>query len=194
MSRVSLTPRILVVIGLAVAAAFWIGYASRPIAQPRAAPAAALAVDLDHPHQTVQHEPAARPARTADEEAYALALWKVHQSVKTHAARMAFAGLYYKIGEIDRQEVKNRVAPLTDLYRQALDQARAITAPQSLQVQHQRYVEALQLYQQASIDMIKVAEDADDAHLLQAQTQSERASTVVLEIGEELWPGEYKPN
>jgi hypothetical protein len=42
--------------------------------------------------------------------------------------------------------------------------------------------------------MIKVAVDGRDAHLIEAQVMSERASGLTLKVGETLWPGEYKPN
>jgi hypothetical protein len=118
----------------------------------------------------------------------------VHEIVKTNAARMAFAGLYYKTGDIDRDEVKKRVAPLTDLYRKAGNQARDIGVPASMRATHDRYLQALALYEQASVEMVRVADDGKDEHLLLAQDKSEKASTAVLKVGEELWPGEYKPN
>jgi hypothetical protein len=137
---------------------------------------------------------AMRPALTAEEETYIAALWKVHEIVKTNAARMSFAGLYYKTGDIDRSEVKNRVAPLTPLYQKASEQARRIGVPDSMRSTHEQYLAALALYEQASIEMTRVADDGKDEHLLSAQAKSEKASTVLLKVGEQLWPGEYKPN
>jgi hypothetical protein len=57
-----------------------------------------------------------------------------------------------------------------------------------------RYAVALQLYDRASQEMVKVALDGKDAHLLQAHEMSEQASGILLEVGEQLWPGEIKPN
>jgi hypothetical protein len=71
---------------------------------------------------------------------------------------------------------------------------RALEAPPSMQPTRDRYAGALVLYRDASQEMIKVARDGKEAHLLKAQEMSERAAGVLLEVGEELWPGEIKPN
>jgi hypothetical protein len=39
--------------------------------------------------------------------------------------------------------------------------------------------------------MVKAGSDAD---LVEAQEKSGRASTLTLVVGDQLWPGEYKPN
>jgi hypothetical protein len=57
-----------------------------------------------------------------------------------------------------------------------------------------RYLGALQLYANASQEMVKIAQDGSEAHLLKAQEMSEKASGVLLEVGDDLWPGEIKPN
>ena len=49
-------------------------------------------------------ESAERPAVTAEEEAYARALWPIHAQVKQNAVKMTFAGLAYKLGDIKREE------------------------------------------------------------------------------------------
>lgn len=135
-----------------------------------------------------------RPALTAEEERFAGALWEIHESVKLSAARMSFAGLYYKIGDIPKEEVKIRVEPLTKVYRDAAQRARTINTPASFRELRDHYVEALRLYEEASIEMLKVAERGNDEHLIAAQSKSEKASTALLEVGNQLWPGEYKPN
>ena len=114
--------------------------------------------------------------------------------MRTAAVRMTFAGLTYKMGDGDRASVKTKVAPLTELFAQAESDLRALETPASMQALRQRYGAALQLYGRASQEMIKVAQDGNDAHLLQAQEMSERASGILLEVGEQLWPGEIKPN
>jgi hypothetical protein len=42
--------------------------------------------------------------------------------------------------------------------------------------------------------MLKVAEDGNDRHMVDAQAMSERASEYLLKAGDVLWPGEHKPN
>jgi hypothetical protein len=135
-----------------------------------------------------------RPALTADEERFAQGLWKVHSEVRTAAVRMTFAGLAYKTGDADRASIKTKVAPLTPLFRQAEGEVRALNAPSSLQDSREQYLQALRLYSSASQEMVKIAQDGKDEHLLKAQEMSEKASGLLLQVSEKLWPGEHKPN
>lgn len=135
-----------------------------------------------------------RPAQSAADERFSQALWDIHADVRTAAVRMTFAGLSYKLGDSDRASVNNKVAPLTTVFRQAESQLLGLDAPASMQETRSRYASALQLYTAASLEMIKVAQDGNDAHLLKAQEMSEQASGILLEVGEQLWPGEIKPN
>ena len=135
-----------------------------------------------------------RPAMTAAEEAYAHALWPVHAQVKQDAVKMTFAGLAYKMGDIKRGGVKDRVALLTPKFDSALAEINKLQPPASMRELHTEYVEAIKLYRDASVIMVKVATDGRDAHLVEAQERSEKASTLTLKVGDTLWPGEYKPN
>lgn len=135
-----------------------------------------------------------RPAHSAAEERYAQALWGVHAEVRTAAVRMTFAGLSYKMGDADRASIQTKVAPLSAVFTQAEQQLRALDTPASMRELSQSYAAALARYREASLEMIKVTQDGNDAHLLKAQELSEQASGVLLEVGEHLWPGEIKPN
>ena len=135
-----------------------------------------------------------RPAHSAAEERFSQALWNIHSDVRTAAVRMTFAGLAYKMGDGDRASVNTKVAPLTAVFREAESALRSLDAPASMQETRNRYASALQLYGDASQEMVKVALDGKDAHLLKAQEMSEQASGILLEVGEQLWPGEIKPN
>ncbi|MBC8008159.1 MAG: hypothetical protein H7X76_08960 [Prolixibacteraceae bacterium] len=139
-------------------------------------------------------EAAERPAVTAEEEAYARALWPIHAQVKQNAVKMTFAGLAYKLGDIKRGVVKERVAPLTLVFDAALAQAKKLEPPASMQALHQEYMDAILLYRDSSVTMILVAADGRDEHLIQAQKKSTKAAGLTLKVGEMLWPGEYKPN
>jgi hypothetical protein len=135
-----------------------------------------------------------RAAMTSAEEAYAHSLWPVHAQVKQDAVKMTFAGLAYKMGDIKRAAVKDRVAPLTPKFDSALAEISKLQPPASMRVLHGEYVEAIKLYRDASVTMIKVAADGRDEHLIEAQERSEKASGMTLKVGETLWPGEFKPN
>jgi hypothetical protein len=135
-----------------------------------------------------------RPAVTAEEEAYARALWPIHAQVKQDAVKMTFAGLAYKLGDIKRAAVKERVAPLTPMFDSAAAALNKLRPPASLQESHGEYREAIRLYRDSSVTMILVAADGRDEHLIQAQEMSAKAAGLTLKVGEMLWPGEYKPN
>jgi len=66
--------------------------------------------------------------------------------------------------------------------------------PASMGKVHDQYLEALALFETASMEMIKVAADGKVEHLIEAQTMSQRAAEELLIVGDVLWPGEYKPN
>jgi hypothetical protein len=135
-----------------------------------------------------------RPAMTAAEEAYAHALWPIHAQVKQTAVRMTFAGLAYKTGDIGLATVKERVAPLTPTFDAALAQANKLQPPVSMLALHREYMDAIRLYRDSSVTMIKVAGDGRDEHLIQAHEMSSKAAGLTLEVGEMLWPGEFKPH
>lgn len=135
-----------------------------------------------------------RPAVTAEEETYARALWPIHAQVKQDAVAMTFAGLAYKMGDIKRDAVKTRVAPLTPKFDAALAGLDKIQPPASMKKMHENYREAIKLYRDASVIMIRVAADGKDEHLFEAQAKTSKASDMTLEVGETLWPGEFKPN
>ena len=135
-----------------------------------------------------------RPAVTAEEEAYARALWPIHAQVKQDAVKMTFAGLAYKMGDIKREAVRQRVAPLTPAFDSAAVALNKLHPPASIRELHGEYLEAIKLYRDASVTMVKVAVDGRDAHLVGAQLLSEKASGLTLKVGETLWPGEFKPN
>jgi hypothetical protein len=135
-----------------------------------------------------------RPAMTAAEEAYAHALWPIHAQVKQNAVRMTFAGLAYKMGDIGLATVKKRVASLIPTFDAALAQANRLRPPASMLDVHREYIDAIRLYRDSSVTMIKVSGDGRDEHLIRAHEMSAKAAGLTLKVGEMLWPGEFKPN
>ena len=135
-----------------------------------------------------------RAAITPEEETYARELWPIHAQVKQDAVKMTFAGLAYKMGDIKREAVKERVAPLTPIFESAVAAVDTLQPPASMRALHGEYLEAVRLYRDASVEMIKVAVDGRDVHLVEAQKKSSRASDLTLKVGDTLWPGEFKPN
>lgn len=169
----------------AVAALAFVRETRAPAAAPETAAAAT---------SSAFHGEPARPPLSAAEEAYAQALWDVHTRVRTDAVRMPFTGIKYKSGEIDRNEVKKQIAPLTASFTDSLRKVEAIKVPASQQKSHDLYVQALELMRDASVEMVKVAADGKDEHLLKSHELSEKAASNLMEVSAALWPGEYKPN
>jgi hypothetical protein len=132
---------------------------------------------------------------SAEEEAYAAALWPIHSGVvETSAVELTFAGVDYVTQSPDRERLGERVLKLNDVFRGAAAEAQTLAVPRSMQRVHDRYMEALSLYVNASAEMRKTADDGGLDHLLEAQSMSQRAAEDLLIVGDVLWPGEHKPN
>src|SRR3954465_2889863 len=86
--------------------------------------------------------PEARQERAAihtEEETYARERGPVHAQVKQDAVKMTFAGLAYKMGDIKREAVKERVAPLTAIFESAAAALDKIQPPASMRALHGEY-------------------------------------------------------
>jgi hypothetical protein len=138
----------------------------------------------------------ARPARalSADEEAYAAALWPIHREVKLAALSMSFAGITYKTDGRDLARLEAEAKPLARKFKAAIANARALEVPASMRVVHERFLGALSSYEDAADEMVEAAHDGRDQHLIKAQGMSFRAAEDALRVGDVLWPGEYKPH
>ena len=135
-----------------------------------------------------------RPPMSAAEEAFATALWTIHAQVREDAVRMTFAGLSYKMGDIDASTLEARVAPLGKKFDDAVEQIRQLVPPPELAAVHQRYESAVRRYGQASRTMLQTGASHRDQTLLQAQQLSMQSSEDLLRVSDVLWPGEHKPN
>jgi hypothetical protein len=135
------------------------------------------------------------PPLTPEEEAFATALWPMHSEVvEPTAVRLTFAGLVYATDDHDPRKLANTLGPVKETFRAALEKARALDVPASMQSVHQLYLTSLSLYVQASAEMLKTVEDHNDGHMVDAQRMSETAAEDLLKAGDVLWPGEHKPN
>jgi len=173
----------MVALALMAMAAFAIYAALRESSKPAApdVPAATEAV-------------AERPALTSAEERYAQDLWTIHQQVRTGVPRLSFAGLAYKMGDIGKGDIPARIAPVVTMLETARAAMQSLVPPPSLQEAHREYLEAIDTYRQACIEMSSFARDGNEERLVKAQAASERASGALLKVSEVLWPGEHKPN
>ena len=133
-------------------------------------------------------------ALTAEEEVYAETLWNVHSAAKVWAIDLNFAGLLYKTEARDAGKLGAKVQALSGQFAAAESRARAIDVPPSMHAVHEKYLAAIQLYENAAAEMLKTAQDGNDQRLLVAQGMSQHAAEEMLRVGDVLWPGEYKPN
>lgn len=132
---------------------------------------------------------------TPEEEAFATALWPMHSEVvEPSAVRLTFAGMIYATDDHDVKKLAATLGPVHETFRSAVEKARAMDVPASMQAVHDLYVTSLDLYVKASTEMLKLAQDGNEHHLVDAQVMSKLASEDLLKAGDVLWPGEHKPN
>ncbi len=135
-----------------------------------------------------------RPALSAAEEAYAQALWPIHNEVKAGALKMTMSGIQYKTQRLDVGGVRAQALTSLAVYRAAEAQIRALQPPASLLSAHEGYLRAVLLYQQSASEMARLADDHQDRHLLDAFPMSQEAGRTLRSVGALLWPGEYVPS
>jgi hypothetical protein len=162
-----------------------------------AAPVAVLEKSPAKPDFNSMYTAGAAPERrafNAAEEAYSVNLWRIHDKVKTSSVQLSFTGLSYKLKELDRAGVKAKIAPQAEIYRNAMQDLSKLSVPDSLKELHGTYLKAVNFYADAADDMMKIAADGNEQHLLDAHSKTNQAGTLLLKVGAELWPGEFKPN
>jgi hypothetical protein len=134
------------------------------------------------------------PPLTDQEEVFAEALWPLHQeTVEPSAGRLASAGMTFAADDHDANRMAAKLTPLRQVFHDAQAQVAAIPAPPSMQPLRERYVALLVLYEQSATEMLEVARDGDEGHLINAQVESQHAAEELIKIGDILWPGEHKP-
>jgi hypothetical protein len=138
--------------------------------------------------------PTPRPALTAEEDSYAKALWPIHNDVKASALKMSMAGIQYKVGRLDPGGLKAQVEASFETYRQAEGEMLALRPPASLQAVHDDYLNAVRLYQQSALEMVKLYDDQRDDHLIAAFPMSQEGGRALRRVGAVLWPSEYVPS
>jgi hypothetical protein len=135
------------------------------------------------------------PPLTTEEEVFAEALWPLHQEmVEASAGRLASAGLAFVIDDHDAHRLAAKLIPLRQVFHETREKVAMISAPASMQHVRDRYVALLGLYEQSAAEMLEVARDGDEGHLIDAQLKSEHAAEELVKVGDILWPGEHKPN
>ena len=138
--------------------------------------------------------PTPRPARAASEQSYVEALWPIHTSVERAAVRVALGASFYKLQDLSRAELRTRFDEALAVYKAADQHLHGLQPPSSLQARHQTYLSAVQLFEQSTVEMLRMYEDGSDEHLTAGFPLSVEGSDKIRDVGEEFWPDEYPPN
>lgn len=143
----------------------------------------------------------ARPAKAASspafsdaEEAYLRALWPIHGDVERSAVRVSLGTIFYKTGDLERTELKDRLEAALVAYQRAEARINELKPPPSFARAHEDYFAAIRLYEQAAVEALKMFSDGDDAHLILAHPLSHEGSNKIREIGGRFWRDEFPPN
>ncbi|MDQ6673123.1 MAG: hypothetical protein M3069_20675 [Chloroflexota bacterium] len=161
-----------------------VGFAVSREAAPPAQDIAASRLELPTP----------RPARATSEQTYVEALWPIHTNVERAAVRVALGASFYKLQDLDRAELKTRLEDALAAYRTADQRLRTLQPPQSLASRQEAYLNAVQLFEQSTVEMLRMYEDGSDEHLARGFPLSVQGSDKIREVGQEFWPDEYPPN
>jgi hypothetical protein len=159
------------------------------VAVSREAAPAAPAVAANRPAL-----PTPRPALARNEQTYIEALWPIHTEIERIAVRVALGASFYKLNDLSRDELKTRLLDALAAYQAANQRLRAITPPQTLQPRHDTYVTAVRLFQESTLEMLRMFDDGSDEHLARGFPMSIEGSDKIREVGAQFWPDEYPPN
>jgi hypothetical protein len=135
-----------------------------------------------------------KPPFTRAEEAYIQALWPVHGEVERNTVRVSLGKIFYKTGELGKQELRARVDTALASYRRAEERIQALQPPPSLQREHDEYLAAVRLFQQSAFETLKMFDDGNDDHLLAAHPLSQEGTDKIREVGVKFWQDEFPPN
>ena len=138
--------------------------------------------------------PTPRPPRASAEQSYLEALWPIHTSIERVVVRVALGASFYKLQDITRAELRTRLDDALAAYRTAGQRLRALQPPGTLQDRHQSYLSAVQLFEQSTLEMLRMYDDGSDEHLYRGFPLSVQGSDRIREVGQEFWPDEYPPN
>jgi hypothetical protein len=154
------------------------------------------ATTTGHKPTSALSRPAATPppALTRAEEAYIQALWPIHGEVERSTVRLSLGKIFYKINEMGPAALKGRVDTALATYRRAEAWLNALQPPPSLERAHNDYLAAVRLFQQSAVEVLKMFDDGNDAHLLAAYPLSQEGSDKIRAIGSQFWRDEFPPN
>ena len=169
-----------VLIGLGAIIGFSV---SRELASPATSSGAAAQVRL-----------ASRPALTADEQAYVAALWPIHGELEVAAERIALGTIFYTTRDLERAELRTRLDQALASFRAADSKLGTLNPPRSMESSHAGYVSAVSLFEQSTVEMLKMFDDGNDDHLQTGYPLYLEGTNKVRDLGGTFWPDEFPPN
>ena len=94
----------------------------------------------------------------------------------------------------ERAELRTRLEDALAEYRTADQRLRTLQPPQSLAGRQEAYLSAVQLFEESTVEMLRMYDDGNDEHLARGFPLSIEGSDKIREVGQEFWPDEYPPN
>jgi hypothetical protein len=107
---------------------------------------------------------------------------------------MSLGTIFYKTGDIERMDLKRRLDTALVAYQKAEVRIGELDPPPSLARAQQDYLAAIRLYEQATVEALKMFSDGDEEHLVIAHPLSHEGSNRIREIGGRFWRDEFPPN
>ena len=154
----------------------------------------ALTPPPSRPVLTKQPAQPPRPPLSAAEESYIRAMWPIHGDVERSLMRASLGQILFKTQELSRAELQSRMEQALVVYRSAETRLRALEPPPSLRPEHERYLTAVRLFQEAAVEANKMFADGREDHLVAAYPKSQEGSDKIREVGGKFWPNEFPPN
>lgn len=181
--RVALAAAVVVLVAVAVFAV------AREVSQGGRAPSPST---TPAPRAALPPQPAFTPA----EESYIRALWPIHGDVERSTARLTLGQIFYKTktNDIDRTKLKARADEALATYRRSQTRIRALDPPPSVRPEHEEYLAAVDLFEQSTVEILKMFDDGRDDHLNAAYPLSQRASDKIRHVGLKFWRDEFPAN
>jgi hypothetical protein len=131
--------------------------------------------------------------RASEEQRYADALRSIHMQLEQTVARVGLGAAVYQSRDIDSRELKARLSQGLASYRHAEEQVAALQPPPTLHRPHREYLNAVRLFEQSALEMLRMYEDGDEEHLSTALPLSLDGTQRLRDVSGQVWPEVFPP-
>jgi len=131
--------------------------------------------------------------RPTEEQRYAEALRSIHMQLEQTVARVGLGAAFYQSRDIDSRELKSRLSQGLASYRRTEEQMAALQPPPALRTRHFEYLDAVRLFEQSAIEMLRMYEDGNEEHLSTALPLSLDGTQRLRDVSGQVWPDEIPP-